>query len=210
MEVGRQRKLADEQGLPYEIPLELSGTIEERVRGGHVSGINSADPRINNRLQRIAVEESRLGIPLLVSQDVLHGFRTVFPIPLAGACSWNPDLIERAAHVGRRRGVHRGHQLVLRAHGRHRARPALGPHRRGRGGGSLPGKGHGRGAGARLPERRPADGDSASPPARSTTPAMERPKPAATTTRWISRSGPCETSTCLRSRPPSMPGPTAP
>jgi beta-glucosidase len=99
MEVMSQRKLADEQGLPYEIPLELSSTIEEHVRGGHVSGINSADLRINNRLQRIAVEESRLGIPLLVSQDVLHGFRTVFPIPLAGACSWNPDLIERASQI---------------------------------------------------------------------------------------------------------------
>ena len=99
MEVGRQRKLADEQGLPYEIPLELSSTIEERIRGGYVSGINSADLRINNRLQRIAVRESRLGIPLLVSQDVLHGFRTVFPIPLAEACSWNPDLIERASRV---------------------------------------------------------------------------------------------------------------
>ena len=99
MEVMRQRKLADEQGLPYEIPLELSSTIEERIRGGHVCGINSADLRINQRLQRIAVEESRQGIPLLVSQDVLHGFRTVFPIPLAGACSWNPDLIERASRI---------------------------------------------------------------------------------------------------------------
>jgi beta-glucosidase len=99
MEVMRQRKLADERGLPYEIPLELSSTIEERIRGGHVSAINSADLRINDRLQRIAVEESRQGIPLLVSQDVLHGFRTVFPIPLAGACSWNPDLIERASQI---------------------------------------------------------------------------------------------------------------
>jgi beta-glucosidase len=99
MEVGRLRKQADEQGLPFEMPLEFSDTIEERVRGGHVSGTNSADPRINERLQRIALEESRLGIPLLVSQDVLHGFRTVFPIPLAAACSWNPELVQRAARV---------------------------------------------------------------------------------------------------------------
>jgi beta-glucosidase len=99
MEVGRQRKLADEQGVPFEIPLQLSATIEDQVRAGRVSAINSADPRINARLQQIAVEESRLGIPLLVSQDVLHGFRTVFPIPLAAACSWNPELVERAAHV---------------------------------------------------------------------------------------------------------------
>ncbi len=51
------------------------------------------------RIQRIAVKESRLGIPLLFGLDVIHGFRTVFPIPLAEASTWNPDLIERAARV---------------------------------------------------------------------------------------------------------------
>jgi beta-glucosidase len=51
------------------------------------------------RIQRIAVRESRLGIPVLFGWDVIHGFRTVFPIPLAEASTWNPDLIERAARV---------------------------------------------------------------------------------------------------------------
>lgn len=51
------------------------------------------------RIQRIAVKESRLGIPVLFGSDVIHGFRTVFPIPLAEASTWNPDLIERAARV---------------------------------------------------------------------------------------------------------------
>ena len=98
-EVIQQQKLADEQGLPYEIPLQLSPSIEAHVRAGGVSAINSADVRLNNWLQHLAREESRLGIPLLVSHDVIHGFRTVFPIPLAEACTWNPDLLERAARV---------------------------------------------------------------------------------------------------------------
>ncbi|MGH7558725.1 MAG: glycoside hydrolase family 3 protein, partial [Gemmatimonadota bacterium] len=50
-------------------------------------------------LQRIAVEESRLGIPLLFAQDVIHGFRTIFPVPLAEAASWDPEAVERAARI---------------------------------------------------------------------------------------------------------------
>jgi len=52
-----------------------------------------------NRCQRLAVEGSRLGIPLLVGGDVIHGFRTIFPIPLALAATWDPDLVERTARA---------------------------------------------------------------------------------------------------------------
>ncbi|GJM64470.1 glycoside hydrolase family 3 N-terminal domain-containing protein [Persicobacter diffluens] len=52
-----------------------------------------------NEMQRIAVEESRLGIPLLFAHDVVHGFKTSFPINLAQACSWNPDLVQQVAVV---------------------------------------------------------------------------------------------------------------
>ena len=48
-------------------------------------------------LQRIAVKKSRLGIPLLIGQDVIHGNQTVFPIPLAQACSWDIAAIEQGA-----------------------------------------------------------------------------------------------------------------
>lgn len=51
------------------------------------------------KMQRIAVEESRLGIPLLFAHDILHGFRTIFPVPLAQAASFNPGLIEEAARI---------------------------------------------------------------------------------------------------------------
>ncbi len=52
-----------------------------------------------NELQRRAVEESRLGIPVLLGHDVIHGYRTLFPMPLAQACSWNRDLTYQAARI---------------------------------------------------------------------------------------------------------------
>lgn len=54
------------------------------------------DPLLRNAMQRKAMEQSRLGIPVLFGFDVIHGFRTVYPISLAQACSWNPDLVKRA------------------------------------------------------------------------------------------------------------------
>ena len=73
---------------------------EEAVRQGQVgSFLNPNGAETVNRLQRIAVEESRLKIPLIFGLDVIHGYRTLFPIPLAQSCSWNPELIEAAAHV---------------------------------------------------------------------------------------------------------------
>ena len=54
-----------------------------------------SSPELRNRVQRKAVEESRLGIPILFGHDVIHGFRTTYPISLAQACSWNPALVER-------------------------------------------------------------------------------------------------------------------
>lgn len=62
------------------------------------SVINEVDPRIINKLQKIAVNESKHGIPLIIGRDVIHGFKTIFPIPLAQAASWNPGLIEKSAH----------------------------------------------------------------------------------------------------------------
>lgn len=58
-----------------------------------------ADPAYRNAIQKKAMEESRLGIPVLFGYDVIHGFRTVYPISLAQACSWNPALVTEAAAV---------------------------------------------------------------------------------------------------------------
>lgn len=59
----------------------------------------SSSPELRNRLQKRAVEQSRLGIPVLFGYDVIHGYRTIYPIPLAQACSWNPELVRAAAEV---------------------------------------------------------------------------------------------------------------
>lgn len=58
-----------------------------------------AEPGLRNMMQKKAMEESRLGIPILFGYDVIHGFRTVYPISLAQACSWNPELVEKACAV---------------------------------------------------------------------------------------------------------------
>src|SRR4051812_12952532 len=71
-----------------------------RVRAGRVgSYLNVAGAEATRDLQRIAVEQSRLHIPLLFGMDVIHGYRTIFPVPLAMASSWDPAVPERAARV---------------------------------------------------------------------------------------------------------------
>ncbi|NVJ60078.1 MAG: beta-glucosidase BglX [Gammaproteobacteria bacterium] len=79
---------------------EAVAAINRRVKQGQLGSVlNQADPEIINEWQRIAVEESRLGIPLLIARDVIHGFKTVMPIPLGQAASWNPDIVERGAQI---------------------------------------------------------------------------------------------------------------
>lgn len=81
---------------------------EDDIRAGRVSSFLLDDPENANRLQKIAVEESRLGIPLLFGLDVIHGFRTVFPIPLAETCSWDPELFEKTAEIAAREATSHG------------------------------------------------------------------------------------------------------
>ena len=72
----------------------------ERIRRGEIgSYLNVVGADTTRKLQRIAVEESRLHIPLLFALDVIHGYRTIFPVPLAEAASWNPAVAERSARV---------------------------------------------------------------------------------------------------------------
>src|SRR5581483_9044825 len=52
-----------------------------------------------NELQHVAVEQSRLKIPLLFGFDVIHGYRTIFPIPLGEAASWDPEAVEQASRI---------------------------------------------------------------------------------------------------------------
>ncbi|MEX2124103.1 MAG: beta-glucosidase BglX [Woeseia sp.] len=76
------------------------GDLHEAIRAGRVGSVlNEVDVEAVNGLQRIAVTESRLGIPLLIGRDVIHGFRTVLPIPLGQAATWNPELVRQGARI---------------------------------------------------------------------------------------------------------------
>lgn len=74
--------------------------LAEKVRKGEVGSIlNYTDPELVNKIQKVAVEESRLGIPLIVSRDVIHGYKTIFPIPLGQAATFNPEVVREGARV---------------------------------------------------------------------------------------------------------------
>jgi beta-glucosidase len=74
--------------------------LQSALREGRVGSIlNEVDPATINEMQRIMLEESRLGIPLLIGRDVIHGFKTIFPIPLGQAASWSPELLESGARI---------------------------------------------------------------------------------------------------------------
>jgi beta-glucosidase len=75
-------------------------TSEELVRKGAAgSMLWTLDSALIRRLQEIAVKESRLGIPMLFGFDVIHGYKNVFPVPIAMASSWDPGLVERAQAI---------------------------------------------------------------------------------------------------------------
>jgi beta-glucosidase len=65
-------------------------------------------PMMRNKIQHIAVEQSRLGIPLIFANDVIHGFRTIFPIPLALACAWEPELFAQTDTIAAREAAAAG------------------------------------------------------------------------------------------------------
>lgn len=106
--------LAEKVGQMCQFPISLP-QLEDRIRRGMAGsviysgtplpGTGPQDPvtasRLN-RLQRIAIEESPSGIPLLIGRDVLHGYKTVFPIPLGMAASWSPEVVREAARVAAR------------------------------------------------------------------------------------------------------------
>lgn len=74
--------------------------LREPLRAGGIGSLlNVVDISVVNELQRIAVEESRLGIPLMIGRDVIHGFRTVMPIPLGLAASWSREMVRETARV---------------------------------------------------------------------------------------------------------------
>ncbi len=95
-----QMTLEEKIGQMYQISADNNGRMNDLVRRGGVGSIlNLTDPDIINALQQVAMEESRLKIPLIIGRDVIHGFKTIFPIPLGQAASFNPQLVEEGARV---------------------------------------------------------------------------------------------------------------
>lgn len=76
----------------------MQGNYKADILKGNVGGVfNAYTPDFVQQLQQMAVKETRLGIPLLIGYDVIHGHKTVYPIPLAMSCSWNLSLIKQCA-----------------------------------------------------------------------------------------------------------------
>jgi len=89
-------------------PSMRDGYIED-IRAGRCGNIfNAYTAEYTRELQRIAVEETRLGIPLLFGYDVIHGFRTIFPINLGMSCTWNPASVEESARIAAREAAAAG------------------------------------------------------------------------------------------------------
>ncbi len=78
----------------------VSKDVDEKIRKGEVGGVfNTFTPLAVHKLQELAVKGSRLHIPLLFGYDVIHGHKTIFPIPLGLSCSWDSALIEKSARI---------------------------------------------------------------------------------------------------------------
>lgn len=95
-----QKEQAERDGRSFDYIPQLREDLDEMIREGLVgSFLNISIPCHINHCQRVAMEESRLKIPIIVGSDVIHGYRTIFPIPLAEASTWNPALLEQASRV---------------------------------------------------------------------------------------------------------------
>lgn len=96
---------------------QVSGLVpgyEQLIREGKVgSFLNVPGVEIYNKLQKLAVSDSRLGIPLIFGLDVIHGYRTIVPIPLAEAASWDPDLVTRTAAMAAKEAAVSGIQWTF-------------------------------------------------------------------------------------------------
>ncbi len=77
-----------------------SSNVAEKIKSGKVGGLfNIKTVERIRAVQKIAVEESRLGIPLIFGMDVIHGYQTLFPIPIGLSCSWDMELMEKSARI---------------------------------------------------------------------------------------------------------------
>lgn len=81
---------------PFGNDEEMYALVKEGKVG---SFLNIVDAEVANKVQKTAIEQSRLGIPVLMARDVIHGYKTIFPICLGQAASFNPDLVRESARI---------------------------------------------------------------------------------------------------------------
>lgn len=97
--IGQLNQLSYGIGWGPEVKVSVPDEYKELIRDGKVgSFLNAVGAEFTRELQKIAVNESRLKIPLLFGLDVIHGFKTIFPVPLGEAATWEPDVVEVSAH----------------------------------------------------------------------------------------------------------------
>src|SRR6202007_425825 len=81
-------------------PATMTDPIDAAIAKGQAGALLFiTDPAQTNRLQKIAVEQTRMKIPLLFGFDVIHGLRTIFPAPIGMAASWDPAMVEQAQGI---------------------------------------------------------------------------------------------------------------
>ena len=96
------KKMTLEEKLGQMNQTHFNTTVDSmcmRVKNGEVGSLLNIDSKLINQIQRTAIKESRLGIPLIIGRDVIHGYKTIFPIPLGQAASFNPQVPENGARV---------------------------------------------------------------------------------------------------------------
>ncbi len=97
--IGQLNQLSYGVGWGPTVKIQIPDQYREMIKEGKVgSFLNAIGAEFTYELQKIAVNESRMKIPLLFGLDVIHGFRTTFPVPLGEASTWQPELIEMSAH----------------------------------------------------------------------------------------------------------------
>lgn len=106
-----EEKIAELNLIPYYT--KDDSICRSLIRAGKVGAFLKANgAELNRSLQEEALKHSRLGIPLIFHEDVIHGYRAITPIPLAESCSWNPELVEQSAAMAAREAAAAGIQLT--------------------------------------------------------------------------------------------------
>ncbi len=116
----KRMTLAEKIGQLWQVAIQKDSdtALAETLRRGELGSCLDDSklmetPVMRNKLQHLAVEQSRLGVPLIFGHDSIHGFRTIFPIPLAQACAWEPELFARTQAISARESAAAGVDWVF-------------------------------------------------------------------------------------------------